>query len=136
MAIKRNAAPSSFIKTAGEYRVKVIETKMGMSKTNKPMLTVTFQTADEKSISGYFVQGLDFHRHVMKELKLAAGLKVEDHHENLVGKEVGIAVELQEPDANGRTFAQITGYGPASEVAGFAGGEAGGAKKFDDEVPF
>jgi hypothetical protein len=139
MAIKRNAAASGrYIKTPGQYRVKVVETKVGLNKKGKNMLTVTFRTADDLEISGYFVQGLNFHIHNLKELKAACGLPADKQADQLVGKECGILVEAQEPDSNQNVFMQITGYGSANEVTHEempAAGQAHAAPG-DDQVPF
>ena len=118
MPIARNAGvgAGNRLKDPGEYRVKITETKVGMSKKGKPMLTVTFETHDEKQICGYFVKELAFHMHFLGELKLASGLTEKDSAENLVGKEVGILVEAQEPNEKGFVFMSIVGYGKSSEV--------------------
>lgn len=120
MAIARNANDGgNFIKEPGEYKVFVREITTGMSKSNKPMLTVTFHTSDEKAIRAYFVKELAFHMKALEQLKIACGIKVTESAENLVGKECGILVEAQNPDANGRVFMQINGYGPVGDVAGW-----------------
>lgn len=138
MAIDRNAGSlGNFVNQPGEYRVKVTETKTGMSKSQKPMLTVTFQTHSELSIRGYFVKTLTFHMKALEALKVACGMKVTEPADNLVGKECGILVEAQEPDANGKVFMTISGYGPAAQVTcepsqpgGFAPSDA------SDNIPF
>jgi hypothetical protein len=135
MAIERNAASEggNYIKDPGEYRVKVIETKTGMSKSGKPMLTVKFQASDEREIAGYFVKTLKFHMKSLETLKIACGLKITDSAENLVGRECGILVEAQEPTADGKVFMTIAGYGPAASVNPSAGGPS---NHEHDEVPF
>lgn len=117
MAIERNAGSNgNFISEAGEYVVKVLETKTGTSKSGKPMLTVTFQTSDELLIRGYFVKSLTFHMKALEELKQASGMKITDSADNLVGREVGILVEAQKPDESGRVFMSVCGYGPKDKV--------------------
>jgi hypothetical protein len=139
MAIKRNAAPSgSYIKSPGEYRVKVVETKVGLNKKGKNMLTVTFRTKDDLEIAGYFVQGLPFHVHNLKELKTACGLAHDKQADQLVGRECGILVEAQEPDANGRVFMSITGYDSSDKVSGEAMPPAGQSDldAHSEQIPF
>ncbi len=139
MAIQKNAGQGSgrYIREAGEYRAKIAEIKTGLSKKGKPMLTVLFETPDEKSISGYFVKTLDFHMKALAALKVACGLKATDVADNLVGKECGIAVEGQEPTDDGKVFFQITGYGPVSDLSG-AAAKQGESKPADDAdyIPF
>lgn len=132
MAIERNAiSGGNFIREPGDYKVKVAECKTGNSKTGKPMLTVAFETEDGLKIAGYFVRDLKFHMIALEKLKIAAGLQVTQSAEHLVGKEVGIAVEAQDPDPNGRIFMAIVGYGPAKDV-----GPRQQKLTSDDEVPF
>lgn len=141
MAIARNAASGSYIDRKGEYRAKVTEAKSGMSKTGKRMLTVTFMTTDERSIKSFFVQELIFHMKSLTALKIAAGLTERDTADRLVGREVGILVEPQKPNQEGRVFMHVVGYGPASDVTENSYGE-GPPDDFmppppgDDEVPF
>lgn len=119
MAIARNAGGlGKYIKEDGEYAVRVKETKAGLAKSGKRMLTVIFQAHDEKEIAGYFVQELGFHMKALEELKLACGLKITDAHDHLVGKECGILVEMGDPDDKGRAFASIVGYGKISDLGG------------------
>lgn len=133
MPIERNAGGGgNFISDPGEYVVRVAETKTGLSKSNKPMLTVTFQTRDERQIRSYFVKELVYHMKSLELLKLAAGLLATDPAEKLVNREVGILVEPQAPTANGLVFMQIVGYGPAKDV----NGDTGFAQSSNDEVPF
>lgn len=133
MAIQRNAGGGgNVISENGEYHVKVTEIKTGLSKSGKQMLTVTFQTPDEKQIRGYYVGALAFHMKDLENLKLAAGLDVKAPAGQLVGRECGILVEMGAPDEVGRRFASIVGYGPVSELSnksetGFAAG---------DDIPF
>lgn len=135
MAIAKNAGGGgNFIKEAGEYKVKVLEIKTGLSKKGKPMLTVAFETTEEKKIAGYYVKDLTMHMQALAALKVACGLKVTDSADNLVGKECGILVEMQEPDADGRTFASICGYGKASQVEHLAPTTM--KSDADDQVPF
>ncbi len=145
MAIQRNAATGqgNSIREPGEYRVKVAELTTGLSKAGKAMLTVTFQTADERKIRAYFVRELAFHMKALAEVKVAAGLKADAAAENLMGREIGILVEAGEPNPeNGRVFMQIVGYGPASEVAQAqnemppAGQGLGASYPHGDGIPF
>lgn len=136
MAIERNAGSSgSFINAPGEYLVKVTETKTGMSKAGKPMLTVTFETDTECSIKSYFVKTLAFHMKALEQLKLACGIKMNEPADNLIGLYCGILVEANEPTDTGKVFMGIVGYGKGTDVNL-------GAKpsvinnKADDEVPF
>lgn len=119
MPISRNAGNGgSYINSPGEYKVKITQAASGMSKSGKPMLTVTFQTADEKSIRGYFCKPIAFHMKSLEALKLACGLKKDSPADEMIGKDCGIAVELQAPTESGTTFAHIVGYGMASDVTG------------------
>lgn len=132
MGIQRNAGGGgNFISDPGEYVVRIGETKTGLSKGGKPMLTVSFVTRDERQIRSYFVKDLNFHMSALKELKKASGLPEGEPAEKLIGREVGILVEPQAPDAQGRVFMQIVGYGTKGDVQG---GETGFAQT--DEVPF
>lgn len=130
MAIERNAGGSKFIKDAGEYKVKVKALSIAQNKKDKPMLTVTFQTDDERTIAGYFVKDLPFHKHTLKTLKTACGLTPDDSENDLIGKECGILVEPQEPTPDGKVFMSISGYGPAKKI------EFTPPKPATDEVPF
>jgi hypothetical protein len=47
----------------------------------------------------------------------------------MVGKQVGLLVEMQEPNEQGQVFAAIAGYGPASSVSSTSA-------QTDDEIPF
>lgn len=136
MAIQRNAGgQGNFVKEPGEYQVRIKETKMGESKTGKPMLTVVFQTHDEKLIAGYFVRELNFHMAALAHLKTACGLNPDkDGSDLLVGKECGILVEAQEPNEQGRTFMSIVGYGAKADAKNGATGFAPTAG--EDRVPF
>lgn len=141
--INRNAGSDAgnFIKEPGEYVAKILETKAGMSKNGKKMLTVLFHTKDERQIKSYFVGELAFHMKALAALKVASGLEETDRAERLIGRECGILVEPQEPDSQtGRVFMQITGYGKASDVTGI--NSKAGPSDFDppppgdDDVPF
>jgi hypothetical protein len=105
------------ISVPGEYVVEITKASAGMSKSNKPMLTVTFQNFQQEEISGYYLRELHFHMIQLKELKEACGLDGGSPAENLVGKNCGILVEAGNTDDKGRTFMQITGYGKASDVS-------------------
>lgn len=132
MPIERNAhAGGNYISVAGEYVVKITETTTGLSKKEKPMLTVTFQNKNDESIRAFFVRGLAFHIMSLCELKRACGLKEAETADNLVGKECGILVEARKPDEMGNCFMHIVGYGPANAV-----GTGHSNKSFSDEVPF
>lgn len=134
MAIKRNAAPSgNYIKAPGEYRVKVVETKVGLNKKGKNMLTVKFRTADDLEICAYFTQGVNFHTHNLKELKAACGLDAKVQADQMIGREVGILVEAQDPDPETqKVFMQIVGYDKPDAVSNPPAVDQGG----DDSVPF
>lgn len=139
MAIQRNAGGGgNFIREPGEYKVRVHEIKTAATKEKKlPMLVVTFQSDDEKLISDRFVKSLPFRMKALEELKVAAGLKLSDHQDELLGKEVGILVELQDPTPDGKVFTQITGYGKASDVAAPPAGDGSSRDPgTDDRVPF
>lgn len=138
MSIPRNAGgQGNFVKEPGEYVVRVKECRMGESKSHKPMLTVVFQTVDEKLINGYFVQNLNFHISALRKLKEACGLSPNtDASDKLVGKTCGILVEAQEPDVNGRTFMSICGYDKASEVSAREPGDERLSTEQDTSMPF
>lgn len=139
MAIKRNAAPSgNYVKAPGEYRVKVVETKVGLNKKGKNMLTVKFRTADDLEICGYFTQGVNFHQHNLKELKTACGIDVKAQADQMIGKECGILVESQDPDPETqKVFMQIVGYDKADAVSGHSSGiAAAGTLPGEDQIPF
>jgi hypothetical protein len=132
MPIQRNAGGGgNYISDPGEYVVRIAETKTGLSKGGKPMLTVEFHTRDERQIRSYFVKELAFHMKALAELKAAAGVPATEPAEKLVGREVGVLVEPQAPDSQGRVFMQIVGYGPKADVQG-----ASGFAPSTDEVPF
>lgn len=138
MAIERNAGGISgnYVKDPGEYRVRVHETKTGLSKSQKPMLTVVFHTWEDKAIAAYFVKTLTFHMKALESLKVACGLKVNETADNLVGKECGILVEAQDPTPEGRVFMSITGYGPANAVGVNQPASPMVGEPSDDNVPF
>lgn len=141
MGIQRNAGGGGSQVDPGEYVVTVHELKQGNSKAGKPMLTITFQTQDERTIKGYYVKSVQFHMHNLGLLKEAAGLRKEDPADRLHGRQVGILVENQPPGEDGRVWTQIAGYGPAADVSTnpFAGAPAGGfgqSPMDDDQVPF
>lgn len=138
MPIQRNVANGgNSIKHPGEYRVRVVKLETGMSKSQKPMLTVTFQTLDEMQLKGYFCKGLAWHMKNLAVLKECAGLKPDSPAENLHGLEVGILVEPREPDEQGRVFMDIAGFGKAHEVGAVeGGGDFAGRQPGDDSVPF
>lgn len=119
MAIPKNAGAlgGKRISEPGEYLVKIHKTETGLSKKGKPMLTVTFETPDEKEIKGYFVKTIKFHMHNLKVLKIACGLKEADSADELLGKECGVLVEAQEPNEQGLVFMSIVGFGPAKDVS-------------------
>ena len=140
MAIQKNSAGGgNNIREAGEYVVEVSKLETGKSKKGKQMLTVVFETHDERKINAYFVKEILFHMAHLTNLKLAAGLKPESSAEELLGRRVGILVEMREPDEQGRVFSQIVGYGPAKDVTPREPGEAhdaGGHFAKDDAIPF
>lgn len=138
MAIPRKHKMGGSISAPGEYRVTVEKMEEGISKkSQKRMLTVFFVTRDEKRIKGFYVAGLKWHMDALADLKIACGLTAADVAGKLIGKELGIAVGEQEPNAEGRVFMQIEGYGKATEVGGSGMTESDFASPLpDDGVPF
>ena len=135
MAIERkHKGGGKRIDVVGDYRVKIVKTSSGMSKGGKPMLTVTFETDDEKQINGYYCRHLTFHMAALKDLKVACGLKDDAAADMLVGLRCGIAVGEQAPAEDGTIFMQVEGYDKESAVPG-APGEVS-PKPSDMEVPF
>jgi len=104
----------------GDHIVVVTKVEATTSKRGAPMCVVTFSTHDERTINGYYVPSYSFMKKALDACKLAAGLKVTDPATSLVGRELGIKAELGKADEQGRQFMQITGYGPKSDVTGFA----------------
>lgn len=134
MAIQKNASGGgNAIKEAGEYRVKVTEVKVDKSKKGDPMLVVTFTGTDEKQIRGYFVQNLTFHMKNLETLKHVCGMGPKEPAGALIGRELGISVEVDPPGPDGRCFSSIVGFGTVDELdnkgTGFSGAE-------DASVPF
>lgn len=123
MAIQRNhkgnGGSAGRIDKPGEYAVTVEKVDIGKSKSGKDMLTVTFTTDDDKSIRGYYVRSLDWHMEALKDLKSCCGLKPEVGIESLINKRCGLAVGEQTPNAEGKIFMTIEGYGKESDVAGY-----------------
>lgn len=139
MPIARNAGSEggNYIESPGEYRVTVTKTETGHSKSQKKMLTVTFTTRDDKSIRGFYVGRVQFHMKNLEQLKTACGLLPAASADQLVGKECGILVEAQEPDAStGRVYMQITGYGKASDVGTPGDAAEQSNTVHDDDIPF
>lgn len=116
----------------GEHVVTIIETKVGMSRTNKPMLTVVFQNDHEQKIKGYYLRSETFSIKKLTALKQACGLKPEDPHDNLLGRRCGILVVEQKPNEEGQIFNEIAGYGKESDVEGHSSGRGSNV----DEIPF
>lgn len=137
MAIERkHKATGGNINAPGEYVVTITDVKSTMSKKEKPMCVVTFETADEKKINGYYVRDLKFHMVALKDLKLACGLKETDSAMDLVGKKCGIAVGEGKADEHGKHFMSIEGYGTVDQVEQ-AKGEASFSSNADlSEIPF
>lgn len=137
MPIERNVSGGNgnFVNEPGEYLVCVTEASMKKTKTPPPrdMRVVTFQTMEEKEIRAYFVRDVTFHTSAMEQLKLACGLKVNDHPDQLMGKTCGILVEAGRPTDEGRVFMQIVGYGPESQVGNKP---AGDDFQKSEDVPF
>lgn len=118
MPILRNAGGGStkFITEPGDYVVEIIEAQMGKSKKGDPMVTIGFQTEDERKIKSFFVKKYPFMVAALNTLKAACGVKPESSSDELVGKKCGILVEKGKINDKGQAFPQITGYGLASEV--------------------
>lgn len=148
MAIARNAGGGGkFVSEPGEYKVTVEKIEMKTPKkekldpkTNKPMkrqmLVVHFVTEEEQEIAGYYVKDVPFHMAALAQLKSACGLEPNQSSDELIGKQCGILVEMGEPNEQGRSFAQIVGYGPADQVGEpRATGETTDMSNLD-EVPF
>lgn len=134
MAIQRNASGGgNAIKEAGEYLVRVTEVKVDKSKKGDPMLVVTFTAPDEKQIRGYFVQNLTFHMKNLETLKAVCGMAPKDPAGALIGRELGISVEVDPPGPDGRSFSGICGYGTVAELENAGSGFASNG---DDSVLF
>lgn len=149
MPIARNAGGGGkFVSEAGEYKVTVEKIEMKTPKkekldpkTNKPMkrqmLVVHFTTDSEQEIAGYYVKDVAFHMAALTQLKAACGLEPNESSDELIGKQCGILVEMQEPNEQGKSFASIVGYGPADQVGEERGsGETHSMINDGDEVPF
>lgn len=115
MAIERKFGGTKQMK-AGEYKVTVTDIKFGKSKSDKNMWTITFANDHEETIKGFYVPDVAFHLKQLKEIKAVCGLDEKDGPDKLISKRLGIAVEEQEPDQDGKTFMRITGYGKESQV--------------------
>lgn len=133
MAIARNHKGfGNRIDKPGEYVVTVEKVDIGKSKKGDAMLTVTFVTAEDKQIQGYYVKSKIWAMKALAECKVALGLKEDSAAENMVGKKCGIAVGEGNVREDGSHFMQIEGYGKESEVEGHMDTPGG----FSDEVPF
>lgn len=133
MAIAKNAVGGgNSIKEPGEYRVKVTEVKVDKSKKGDAMLVVTFMNTEEKLIRAYFVQKLSFHMEALATLKVAAGVDPKAAAGVLIGKELGILVEVPPPGEDGKSFSQIIGYGSIADLQAQGTGFAADP----NEVPF
>lgn len=136
MAIKREYTGNANQMSAGEHRVVISELKMGKSKSEKPMLTITFKNDDDQTVKGYFVIGLPFVQKQLKDLKVACGLDPNADGMLLNGKRCGIALEEGKPDANGVSFMKIVGFGKESEVEASAQEESVPPPTDADQIPF
>lgn len=151
MAIARNYRQAGLIDAPGEYKVSVEKVEVVTSSKGKRMLKITFITADERRIRGFYVAGLKWHMDALRDLNIACGLKPDDVSTKLMGLSCGIAVGEGKVSDSGHAFMQIEGYGKASDVsnspppspADFSpgGGTAATASDFalslpDDGVPF
>lgn len=116
MAIKRNFAGGSSEMANGEHKCTITDLKVGKSKAGKPMLTVTFTNDNDESVKGFYVLENKVAQIKIKELKVACGLAPDADGMLLNGKRCGIAVEKGEPNAEGKSFMQIVGYGKESDV--------------------
>lgn len=150
MPIPRNAAMGRYLTEPGEYVAIIdkvewlktnkgqpkIDPKTGETKEPQDMLKVSFFTESQQEIAGYFVKGLKFHMKAYDLLRESCGLPKGAKSQDFIGKKVGILVELQKPDEMGRTFPQIVGYGPASEVSGAKDDTGFAPDESQDGVPF
>lgn len=118
MAITKNAAGgmSKFITEPGEYAVEVSNVQFGKSKKGDAMVTVVFETDDNQSIKSFFVPKHAFMLDNLNKLKISCGEKPETSTDKLIGKRCGILVEKGKVDAEGRSFPQVVGFGPDSDV--------------------
>lgn len=142
MAIERkHKGTGNNITQPGEYLVTVIEVKTMMSKKDKPMCVVTFETAEEQKINGYYVRDLKFHMAALNDLKVACGLAQGLPADALVGRKCGIAVGNGKARDDGSHFMSIEGYGKPEQVEQSKGeasfGTYGSTAHLQDmEVPF
>lgn len=118
MPIQRNAVggSSKYITDPGDYIVEIVEVQMGKSKKGDPMVTIAFQTDDERKIKSFFVQKYPFMMAALTQLKISCGIKPEASSGDLLGKKCGILVEKGRISDKGQAFPQITGYGLVSDV--------------------
>lgn len=135
MTIKHNASKSNVnrIDKAGDYKVKVSKFEEKKSKKGEDMLVVTFMTADEKRIDGYYLKGKPWAIEDVKALKVAAGLSPTAPIGQIFGAELGIAVVAGKPKEDGSVFMQIRGYGSVADLDGAQVKESDGSI---DEIPF
>jgi hypothetical protein len=115
MAIKKEFKSGNQI-GEGEHVVKITKVEVGNSKKGEPMLTLTFERADEARMKGYYVKSLKFHMKQLDAVKIACGLTAIAPNDELQGKKLGIAVELDQPNENGIRFGKIIGYGKWEDV--------------------
>lgn len=141
MPIQKNASGgmSKFITDPGEYSVEISDVQFGKSKKGDSMVTIKFETEDERSIKAFFVQKHTFMMENLGKLKVACGEKPDASSEKLIGKKCGILVEAGKINERGQAFPQIVGFGLASEVDHAkmpTGYQAATAPDSTDNIPF
>jgi hypothetical protein len=115
MAIKKEFKSSPQIGD-GDHIVRIVKIESGLSKKGQPMLTLHYERADEAKVKGYYVKTLPYHMKQLDAVKLGAGLDIKATADELIGRSVGISVELGEPNEKGIRFPQILGYGKPEDV--------------------
>lgn len=142
MAIKKfqdGDVAGRFINEPGEFLVKVIETKSGISKSQMQMLTVTFSTQDKKLIRAYFLTKKPWSMERFTKLKIACGLDPKTSTaDDLIGMKCGIAVDKSDQlKEDGSPFMEITGYGSMEDLSSSDIGRSDFAKPLTpEEIPF
>lgn len=124
---------------AGEHRVKITAITVKDSKAGKPMITVEFVNEKGQTHSSFFVMANDFAMTKFKDLRESCGLEELEMDRYLLGKKCGMALEPGKPNAEGKIYMQVSGYGKESEVAGGsspAAKEPGDSEPDEDSVPF
>lgn len=121
MPIQKNAAgagTTKYITEIGEYIVEITKVDLGKSKKGDPMVTIHFATDDEhkRLIRAFFVKTFPFMMAHLAQLKIACGIDPNHGSDELIGKKCGILVEKGKIKDDGKSYPQIVGYGPVSEV--------------------